>query len=420
VLRRNKPHRRFVLMRVPFIAPLLLAGLFAAGAASAQQQNNQTTGAGSAAPQAPPPEVAVVTVEPKRIPITYQYAARVAASREVEVRARVAGILLERSFVEGSSVSQNQVLFRIDPREFQAEVARADAAVQQADAQLANARSTEERIAALARSGATSKASLDDATAARKLAEAQLASAKAQLDTANLSLNYATVKAPVGGVTSLEQFPEGSLVSVNTLLTRVSQLDPIYVNFSAADTEALQIRRLIQEGIAAKAGTLTAQVSFGDGSTYRQTGTIDFTSATIDPATGTISSRAVFPNPEQQLLPGQFVRVLIDGLALDNAIQIPATALMQNPQGQFVYALDANDVAKIRPISVGRELNETIIVARGLNAGDRVVVGGVVKVRPDTPVKPVEAPDTERTAEANQVPKSAAPPASAASGGAPR
>ncbi|WP_246191276.1 efflux RND transporter periplasmic adaptor subunit [Aureimonas leprariae] len=369
---------------------------------AALAQNNQTTGAGSAAPSAPPPEVTVATVEAKRLPITFEYAARVEASREVEVRARVAGILTERSFVEGSAVKQDQVLFRIDPREFEAEVARADAAVQQADAQLANARQTEDRVASLARTGASSKASLDDATATRKLAEAQLASAKAQLDTANLSLTYATVTAPVGGITSREQFPEGSLVSVNTLLTRVSQLDPIYVNFSAADTEAFQIRRLIQEGIAGGANNLSAQVSFGDGNFYNETGKIDFTSAAIDPATGTISSRAVFPNPGQQLLPGQFVRVVINGLAIDDAIQIPATALMQNPQGQFVYTVGDDNVAKVRPIEVGRELNETIIVAKGLNSGDRVVTDGVVKVRPDTPVKPMAAPDPHRRAEADE------------------
>ncbi|WP_188907003.1 efflux RND transporter periplasmic adaptor subunit [Aureimonas endophytica] len=397
----------------------LLAGLLATGPALAQQSGASSggggqggggnaagsggqraagggqggQGGGQGGQQQPPPAVTVMTVEGKTLPITYEYAARVAASREVEVRAQVGGILLERSFEEGSPVAQNQVLFRIDPRQYQAAVEQAKASVQQAEAQLTNARRTEERQRSLVQSGATSTATLDDAVATRQLNEAQLAAANAQLYTANLQLTYATVNAPVSGITSREQLPEGSLVSSNTLLTQISQLDPIYVNFSASDTEAVQIRRLIESGVAfGKASGLSAEVVFGDGSTYDKTGTIDFTSATIDTNTGTISSRAVFENPQQRLLPGMFVRISIQGLSLDNAIEIPAAALMQNPQGQFVFTLDENNVAQVRPITVGREMNEQIIVASGLKTGDRIVTEGVVKVRPGAPVAPSAAP----------------------------
>ncbi|WP_152045968.1 efflux RND transporter periplasmic adaptor subunit [Aureimonas psammosilenae] len=394
------------------ISIALLAGLLASGTALAQESggggekgsgeggSQNAAGQAGGAHETPPPAVTVATVEGRTIPITYEYAARVAASREVEVRARVAGIILQRTFEEGSRVAQNQVLFRIDPREYQAAVEQAKATVQQAEAQLTNARRTEERQRSLVQSGATSTATLDDAVANRQLAEAQLASANAQLYTANLSLTYATVNAPVGGITSLEQVPEGSLVSVNDLLTRISQLDPIYVNFSASDTEAVQIRRLIESGAAYGAGTgLSAEVIFGDGSTYNKTGTIDFTSSTIDTNTGTISSRAVFENGEQRLLPGQFVRISIKGLSLENGIEVPATALMQNPQGQFVFTLDQNNVAQVRPITVGRELNERIIVSSGLKSGDRIVTEGVVKVRPGAPVNPTGAqPDAAGSA----------------------
>lgn len=363
---------------------------------------------GGAAP--PPPAVTVQTIEPRSIPITYEYAGRVVASREVEVRARVGGILLERSFEEGEQVRPDQVLFRIDPREFEAQVALNEAQVQQAQATLGQARRTEERQRELTQRGAASAATLDDATSSRELAEAQVAAAEAQLLTARLSLDYATVTAPVGGITSLEQVPEGSLLSVNTLMTRISQLDPIYINFSAADTEAIQIRRLIESG-AAEGGLadISVEVSFGDGTVYGDKGTIDFTSSSIDTTTGTILSRAVLPNKDQQLLPGQFVRVRVDGLTLDNAIEIPAEALMQNPQGQYVFTVDEAGLAQVRPIRIGREGERTVIVADGLKAGDRVITEGVVKVRPAAPVNiSAEAP-TPTDGDAAELPPREAP-----------
>lgn len=336
---------------------------------------------------APPPAVSVLKVQSKTIPVAYEYAGRVAASRQVEVRARVGGILLDRAFEEGARVAPNQVLFRIDAQQYEAEVALARAQVQQQQATLSQARRTEDRSRALTRSGAVSTATLDDAVSARELAEAQVAAAEAQLQTANLSLQYATVKAPVGGITSLEQVPEGSLISVNALLTQISQLDPIYVNFSAADTEAEAIRRLIENGAASgKLNDLTVKVSFGDGSVYGQTGSIDFTSSSIDTETGTILSRAILANPKNQLLPGQFVRVAINGLTLDDAIVIPAKALMQGAQGTFVYTVDEKSLAQIRPIKLGREVGTDIVVTDGLKNGDRIITEGVIKVRPNAPV----------------------------------
>ncbi|WP_244488058.1 efflux RND transporter periplasmic adaptor subunit [Aureimonas sp. Leaf454] len=363
---------------------------------------------GGAAP--PPPAVTVETIEAKSLPITYEYAGRVVASREVEVRARVGGILLQRSFEEGSRVQPNQVLFRIDPREFEAEVALAQAQLAQSEARLSQARRTEERQQTLTQRGAASEATLDDATSARELAEAQVEAAEATLQTARLSLTYATVNAPVGGITSLEQVPEGSLVSANTLLTRISQLDPIYVNFSAADTEAAAIRRLVEGGTAT--GTrndLVVEVSFGDGTTYPVKGTIDFTSSSIDTETGTILSRAVLDNPDNRLLPGQFVRVSVSGLTLEDAVSIPTMALMQGPQGAFVYTVNGENVAEVRPIRTGTEMGDQIVVSDGLKSGDRIVTVGVVKVRPNAPVTPA-APEAA-TAAAPSVPANAATPA---------
>ncbi len=350
----------------------------------------------------PPPAVSVETVEPKTLPVTYEYAGRVAASREVEVRARVGGILLQRAFDEGSRVNQGDLLFRIDPATYEAQVALARAQVLEAQANLNQAQRTEERTRTLAQRGASSQANLDDAASARELSEAQVAAAKAQLQTASLSLDYATVQAPVSGITSLEQVPEGSLMSTGDLLTRVSQLDPIHVNFSAADTEAASIRELLASGRlqgATKASDLKVSVRFGDGTEYAKTGTIDFTSTSIDTQTGTILSRAVLPNPDSRLLPGQFVRLELAGLSIENAITLPTEALMQGPQGTFVYTVSKDNIAEVRPVTVGRDLDRKILISDGLKGGETVIVEGVVKVRPGSPVKPdpaADAPDAAK------------------------
>ena len=339
----------------------------------------------------PPPAVSVVTAMPKTLPVTYEYAGRVAASREVEVRARVGGILLQRAFDEGSRVKQGDLLFRIDPATYEAQVALARAQVLEAQAKLSQAQRSEERARTLAQRGASSQATLDDAISARQLGEAQVAAAQAQLQTASLSLDYATVQAPVSGITSLQQVPEGSLLNSGDLLTKVNQLDPIYVNFSAADTEAASIRELLASGRlqgAGKASDLKVSIRFGDGTQYDRTGTIDFTSTSIDTQTGTILSRAVLPNPDSHLLPGQFVRLELQGLSVDDAITLPTEALMQGPQGTFVYTVNKDDVAEVRPVTVGRNLDHSILISKGLKGGETVIVKGVVKVRPDAPVKP--------------------------------
>lgn len=363
---------------------LLLFAL--AGPASAQSGGSQ-----------PPPAVTVETVTTQTLPVTYEYAGRVAASREVQVRARVGGILLERDFNEGSRVAEGDLLFRIDPATYEAEVALARAQVVEAEANLGQAQRSEERARTLAQRGASSQANLDDAVSARQLAEARVEAATAQLRSASLQLDYATVEAPVSGITSLEQVPEGSLLQSGDLLTRIDQLDPINVNFSAADTEAQSIRDLVESGTlqgASAPSDLTVSIRFGDGTTYGRTGSIDFTSTTIDTQTGTILSRAVLPNPDQRLLPGQFVRLVLEGLSIEDAIVVPTEALMQGPQGTFVYTLGAENVAEVRPVTVGRELDGTLLISKGLKEGDKVVTKGVVKVRPGSPVDP-QAPNEQ-------------------------
>jgi len=348
----------------------------------------------------PPPSVSVAEITEAAIPLRFQYAGRVAAFREVEIRARVAGILQEKSFVEGTTVKAGDVLFRIDPAPYEAEVARAKAQLMEAEAQLNRTRQDADRATTLFQRQYGTEKARDDAVAAYELAKAALEGAKAQLKTAEINLSYTTVTAPISGVTTLKVLPEGSLVGTgadNSLLTRISQLDPVYVNFSFTDAEMTEIRRLTGTGGSEQPtnGKLVARISFGDGETYDREGYVDFTDNSVDLQTGTIRARAVVPNPENRLRPGQFVRISIEGITRNDTVVIPQTALMQGPQGQFVYTVDAESKAAIRPVVTGREVDNGWIVEKGLKAGDRVVVEGVIKVKPGAPVASTNASAAE-------------------------
>lgn len=342
-------------------------------------------------PTPPPPQVTITEVQTKAVPVTYEYAARVSAYREVQVRARVGGILLKRNFTEGAQVKAGQVLFEIDPAPFEAELARTKAQLQQAQAQFNQAVRDAERALQLFARGAGSEKSRDDAIAAKELGAAAVAAAEAQVRTAQLNLDYTKVRAPISGITSLEQVPEGSLIGTSGdsgLLTAITQLDPIYVNFAFADREGAEIRRLLasQQPKGSPAKDLKVKITFGDGEVYDQEGTIDFTSSSIDTQTGTLQARAIVKNPNQRLVPGQFVRATVTGLTLDDAIVVPEAAVLQGPQGQFVYTINSTGNAEIRPIELSRQIESGWIVSSGLRAGDKLVTEGVIKVRPGGPV----------------------------------
>ncbi|SCY93250.1 efflux RND transporter periplasmic adaptor subunit [Microvirga guangxiensis] len=339
----------------------------------------------------PPPQVTVAEIKAKAVTVIYEYAARISAHREVQVRARVGGILLKRNFNEGSTVKAGQVLFEIDPAPFEAELARAKAQLQQAQAQYNQAVRDAERALQLFAKGAGSEKARDDALSAKELGAAAVAAAEAQVRTAQLNLDYTKVKAPISGITSLEQVPEGSLIGTSGdsgLLTSITELDPVYVNFSFADREGAEIRRLLdaQSSKGSPSTNLKVRITFGDGQVYDQEGTIDFTSSSIDTETGTLQARAVVKNPDRRLVPGQFVRAAVDGLILSDAIVVPEAAVMQGPQGQFVYAVNASGQAEVRPVQLGRQVEGGWIAASGLRLGDKIVTEGVIKVRPGAPV----------------------------------
>ncbi|WP_082766062.1 efflux RND transporter periplasmic adaptor subunit [Paramesorhizobium deserti] len=351
---------------------------------------------GSAAAQAPggqmpPPQVTALEIKPHEVGLTYDYAARVSAFREVQVRARVGGILLRRNFTEGAEVKAGDLLFEIDPAPYEAELARANAQLAQAEAQYRQSIRDAERAEQLVQQKVQSAATRDNALATRDLNAAAVAAAKAQVRTAELNLGYTSVTAPISGITSREQVPEGSLIGTDassSLLTSITQLDPVYINFSFTDSEAAEIRRLLdaQKAKGEDPNKLKVRITFGDGQVYDHEGVIDFTSSSLDAETGTLGARAVVDNPDRRLIPGQFVRATIVGVTIDNAIVVPEAALMQGPKGQFVYVIDADGNAQVRPLTVSREVDGGWLVASGLNAGDRIVTEGVIKVRPGSPV----------------------------------
>jgi membrane fusion protein (multidrug efflux system) len=355
-----------------------------------------------AAAAPPPPEVTVASVAPAEVPLTFEYAGRVAGFREVEVRPQVGGILMERSYEEGARVEAGQLLFRIDRRPYEVALARAQAQLRQAQAQLRQAEDDYARQEQLYRRQVTSERQRDEALAQRDLARAAVAAAEAEIAAARLNLDFTEVNAPIAGVTSLQSPPVGTLVQAQqTLLTTITRLDPAYVNFSFTDAEYAAFRALNERrATPITAEDLTLELRFGDGSVYPHPGRIDTAAQSVDPQTGTIQARAIFPNPEGVMLPGQFVRVVVRGVSLQDAITVPKQAVSQGPQGPFVYVLGEDGRASARPIRLGRELATAWVVPEGLAAGDRVVTEGVIRVRPGAPVRIAEAPPAEPVAAA--------------------
>lgn len=345
----------------------------------------------SQAPAPDAPQVTVIEVRAGEVPISYEYAARIEASREVEVRAQAGGILLRRNFNEGAAVKAGDLLFEIDPEPYEAELAIARARLQQTEARLSQATRDAARTIRLAERGTVSEKARDDALSEKELATAEVSAAAAQVRLAELNLGYTRVAAPITGITGQEQVPEGSLIGTSadtSLLTRITQVDPVHVNFSVSESELSEVRALLEaQGLWDRASEIVSvHIMFGDGQLYPDAGKIDFASAGLDPETGTLRLRAVVGNPEHRLLPGQFVRAIVTGISLPNAIVVPHEAVMQGPQGQFVYTVNSEGNAEIRPVVLGRELQDGWLVQSGLNAGDRLISEGIIKVRPGAPV----------------------------------
>jgi membrane fusion protein (multidrug efflux system) len=384
----SKVVKRILLVAVVGLA--LAAGAYFFMFRSAEAPPASQAAATPAASQ-PPPQVGIIVVQPADLPYPVEYAGRVAGFRDVEIRPRVGGLLLKREYEEGARVTQGQVLFRIDPATYEVALSRAEAQLQQAQAALRQTEESFNRIEPLARRGVSTDVQLEEARSQRDQARAGVQLAEAEVQSARLNLSYTTVTAPSAGITALQSPPVGALIQPQqTLLTTISQLDPAYVNFSFTDEENRAFRALnerLETPISEK--DLKVDLLYAQEANYPHPGKIDTAAQRVDPQTGTIQARAIFPNPDGALLPGQFVRVRLTGITLPNAIVVPPQAVSQGPQGPSVYVLGENDVAQARPIRLGSEVAAGWIIQEGLTGGERVVVDGVIRVRPGQPVRPV-------------------------------
>ena len=355
--------------------------------------------------QMPPPEVNVVTVKPREIAASFEQVGQTAGVREVEVRPRVTGILQRWNYKEGSAVEAGRSLFTIDPAPFQAAVARADADLASALAKDAQAKRDVERLQPLYEQGMISRKAYDDSLSAVEVAAAGVKAAQAALTQAKLDLEYTRVQAPISGVTSRALKSEGSLVEAQqTLLTSISQVDPIHVIFSISESENLKLQREAAAGRLRlpKDGRYTVTVRLSDGTTYERPGKVDFSDVRINPGTGTSETRAVLPNSDQRLRPGQFVRVTLAGATYINALAVPQRAVLEGPSGKIVMTVNDKGMVEPRPVEVGEWAGPEWIITSGLNPGDRVIVDGVMKARPGSPVKIAEAPPATDPAQTGQ------------------
>jgi len=342
----------------------------------------------------PPALVSVMTVEPKTLPATFEYTGQTLGSREVEVRARVTGILLVRSFVEGGAVTKGQSLYTIDPAPFIAAVARAEADVASAEARLGQARKNAARMKPLYADNAVSQKEYDDSVSAEAISDADLKSAQARLTEARLNLTYTKVESPVSGIAGRSQRSEGTLVSgPDVLLTSVTQIDPIWVSFGVPDNDQLRINSEREAGRLElpKGGSFEVSVKLADGTVVAQTGKLNFSDVRVSGNTGTTDTRAEIPNPKGVLRPGQFVRVTLRGATRPNAIVVPQRAVLEGPQGKFVYVVSAESKADPRPVQVGDWVGDDWIIQSGLKPGDKVIVDGVARIfAPGSPVQVAE------------------------------
>ncbi len=356
--------------------------------AACSQQEGAGNGAGM---QMPPAEVGVVTVSPGAVALNAELPGRLEASRVAEVRARVAGILQQRVFQEGADVKAGQPLFRIDAAPYEATLASARAQQAKAEAQLAQAQALLERYRPLVGEQAISKQEFVNAEVAVRQAEAEVAVAKAAVQTASINRGYADVAAPIAGRIGRALVTEGALVGQGdmTPLAVVQQINPLYVNFTQSANEALALARAVEAGKLQKGPGAQVQVVLEDGTVHPQVGKLLFTDLTVDSTSGQVTLRAEVPNPGGRLLPGMYVRVRLAQAQAPQAVTLPQQAVSRSPQGDSVMVVGNDGKVSPRPVKLGGQQQGQWVVLEGLAAGDQVMVDGFQKLRGDAPVKAV-------------------------------
>lgn len=367
----------------PTVRNTLLAATIAALAAC---------GPGAPPTQRPPPEVTVLEMKPQAFELTIELPGRTAAFRVAEVRPQVSGILQKRLFEEGGAVKAGQVLYHIDPAPYGAAVQRAEAELQRANAAAEVARLRAERFAPLAKAGAVPKQDNDDVQAAYRQALANVQAARATLDSARIDLGYTRVTAPIDGVISESFITEGALVTTGQAqaLARVTQLDPIYVDIQRPTAEMLRLQREFEAGRLERSGPDSARLDLilEDGGAYPDAGRLQFSGVTVDPGTGSVNLRATFPNARHLLLPGMYVRGRLKEGVEPAALLVPQRAVTRDADGNAsVLVIGQDDKLELRRIETRRAAGDAWLVGSGLNVGDRVVVGGPLRLTPGMAVR---------------------------------
>ena len=369
----------------------------------------------------PPAEVTTLAVASHNFPIAFEYVGQTLGSKDVEVRARVTGIIEQRLYTEGAFVKAGQPLFIIDPKPYAAQVAQAEADLAKAEAQKAQADRERARLAPLAERKAIGQKEADDAASNADFAAAAVQSARAKLDELKLNWGYTKVVAPISGLSSRAQKSEGSLATANdTLLTTISQTDPIWVGFSVSENEQLRLSRGVAGGqlVLPKDNAYDVTVILSDGSAFPRRGRINFSDTRVSPTTGTYEMRAEIVNHDAALKPGQFVRVVLRGAQRKDAIAVPQTAVLDGPQGKFVYVTgkdkDGKDVAQPQPVVLGNWIDgdggNLFVIESGLKPGDNVIVNGMARLQPGSPIKLASAaPASGQGGPTGETPKQPAP-----------
>ncbi|MGF6272922.1 membrane fusion protein (multidrug efflux system) [Massilia sp. UYP11] len=338
------------------------------------------------------PEVAVMTMNTSDVALDIALPGRTSPFLLAEVRARVDGIVQERRFTEGADVRKGDPLYLIDPAPYRAALASAEAELQRAQATLASNTSQLRRNQVLVKENAVSKQEFENAQAAQLEAAADVAAARAAVETARINLGYTSVSAPITGRSSVSAVTQGAYVQggAATLMTTIQQIDPMYVDLQQSSVEGLALRREIAAGKVRMDGANAARVvlTLEDGSTYAREGTLEFSGVTVDPATGSVTMRARFPNPDRLLLPGMFVRAAVSQGVRQSVMRVPAQAVTRNPQGAgTVMVVGADNKTQLRIVRTGPLVDGHWLVEEGLKEGERVIVGGVQKLKPGMAVR---------------------------------
>ncbi len=344
---------------------------------------------GSEAAQLPPPNVTVVTTTATDIPASIELVGQGAASKFIEVRSQLNGVIIERPYREGSDVEAGTLLFRLDPTIYEATYRSAKAAADNARARLDNAQRTLNRLTPLLAEGAVSQKDVDDATTELQQAQAAYAEAQANADRAQKDFNDTNIRAEIPGRVGIAELPLGARVTGPAdILTDLQQIDPIYVYFSPSDLDLLRFRREQAEGkLVFPRGKVQVEVRLSDGTPLPSKGTLDFADLSLNARTGTQQLRAEFRNPQHILLPGQFVRVRILGVTRKGAILVPQRAVLQGLAGAFVYVVTEGDTARARTVTASTWEGSGWVIDSGLTAGERVIVDGTQRVIAGQPVR---------------------------------